>query len=50
MPYVPKTAGNILRALKGAVIGRTALNDINEGSTLTTILSAVANEIASVES
>lgn len=49
MPYVPKTAGNILRALKGAVIGRTALNDINEGSTLTTILSAVANEIASVE-
>lgn len=49
MPYVPKTAGSILRALKGAVIGRTPLNDINEGSALATILSAVANEIASVE-
>lgn len=49
MPYVPKPAGDILRALKGAVIGRTPLNDINEGSALATILSAVANEIASVE-
>lgn len=49
MPYVPKSAGDILRALKGAVIGRTALNDINEGSALNTILSAVSNEIASVE-
>lgn len=49
MTYTPKSALEILRDLTAMTIGRTALSDISNGSVLTTIYSAVAQELASVE-
>lgn len=49
MPFQPKNHAEILRNLRGMVLGRTALNDISPGSALNTMLSAVAAEMASAE-
>lgn len=49
MAYTPKSANDVLRDLRGMILGRTDLNDIFAGSVLNTILSAVAQEIASGE-
>lgn len=49
MPYVPKTSGEILRDLKGSVLGRSSLDDISSGSVVSILLGAVANELASSE-
>lgn len=49
MAYVPKSDKEILRDLRGMILGRTAVNDILAGSVLNTLLSAVAQEIASAE-
>ena len=47
MGYSPKSANEILRDLRGMVLGRTDLNDIFAGSVLNTLLSSIAQEIAS---
>lgn len=49
MAYTPKSANDILRDLRGMILGRTDLNDIFAGSVLNTLLSAVAQEVASGE-
>lgn len=49
MTYTPKSANDILRDLRGMILGRTDVNDIFAGSVLNTLLSAVAQEIASGE-
>ena len=49
MPYNPKSQNEILRDLRAMTIGRTALNDIQAGSVLNTLLSAFAHELASAE-
>lgn len=49
MSYTPKSYNDILRDLRGMVISRTDLNDVQAGSVMNTILSAVAMEIASSE-
>lgn len=49
MGYQPKSANDVLRDLRGMVLGRTDLNDIFAGSVLNTLLSAFAQEIASSE-
>lgn len=49
MPFSPKTAGDILRQLKAAVIGRSKLSDLNPGSALLILLQAFAEELASTE-
>ena len=49
MPYSPKSSNDILRDLRGMILGRTDLNDVFAGSVLNTLLSAVAQEIASSE-
>lgn len=49
MAYAPKSANDVLRDLRGMVLGRTDLNDIFAGSVLNTLLSAFAQEIASSE-
>ena len=49
MPYTPKSHNEILRDLRAMTIGRTALNDIQAGSVLNTLLSAFAHELASAE-
>lgn len=49
MPFSPKTAGDILRQLKAAVVGRSKLNDVNPGSALLIMLQGFAEELASIE-
>ena len=49
MPYTPKSALEILRDLTAMTVGRTSLDDISNGSILTTMYSAIAQELASVE-
>jgi hypothetical protein len=49
MSYTPKSYNDILRDLRGMVIGRTELNDVQAGSVMNTILSAIAMELASSE-
>jgi uncharacterized phage protein gp47/JayE len=49
MPYIPKSSNDILRDLRGMVLGRTDLNDIFAGSVMNTLLGAVAQEVASSE-
>jgi uncharacterized phage protein gp47/JayE len=49
MAFIPKTARDVLRQLRGAVIGRTSLSDISEGSALSLLLGAFAEELASTE-
>jgi uncharacterized phage protein gp47/JayE len=49
MGYSPKSANDILRDLRGMMLGRTDLNDIFAGSVINTLLSSVAQEIASSE-
>lgn len=49
MPYTPKSALEILRDLTAMTVGRTSLDDISNGSVLTTMYSAIAQELASVE-
>lgn len=49
MSYTPKSYNDIMRDLRGMMLGRTNLNDINAGSVMNTLLSAVAQEIASSE-
>lgn len=49
MPYIPKTSGEILRDLKGSVLGRSDLDDISAGSVMSILLGSVANELASSE-
>lgn len=49
MPYTPKPALEILRDLTAMTIGRTGLNDVSNGSILTTLFSSIAQELASVE-
>lgn len=49
MAYVPKSANDVLRDLRGMILGRTNLNDIFAGSVMNTLLSAFAQEIASSE-
>lgn len=47
MPYTPKSAAEVLRDLRGMVLGRTELTDVFAGSVINTLLSAVAQEVAS---
>lgn len=47
MAYTPKTSREILRDLRGMVLGRTDLNDIFAGSVMNTLLTAISQEIAS---
>lgn len=49
MAYAPKSANDVLRDLRGMILGRTNLNDIFAGSVMNTLLSAFAQEIASSE-
>jgi uncharacterized phage protein gp47/JayE len=49
MPFSPKTAGDILRQLTAAVVGRSRLSDVNPGSSLLILLQAFAEELASTE-
>lgn len=48
--YTPRTANQIQRELLAKIIARTEVSDVAVGSTLFTILNAVAIEIANVES
>tara|TARA_Y100000592_G_scaffold86765_1_gene140460 strand:+ start:3514 stop:4914 length:1401 start_codon:yes stop_codon:yes gene_type:complete len=49
MPYTPRTSREILRDLRGMILGRTELNDILTGSVLNTLLSSFAQQLASSE-
>lgn len=49
MPFIPKTAADVLRQLRGAVLGRSKLNDVSPASALNIMLSAFAEELASTE-
>lgn len=49
MPYNPRNTTEILRSLRASLIGRTDLTDLNRSSALTILLSAVAQEMASIE-
>jgi len=49
MSYIPKSFNDILRDLRSMMLGRTDLNDIQAGSVMNVLLSAVAMEIASSE-
>lgn len=49
MPFVPRTSREILRDLRGMVLGRTKINDILTGSVLNTLLSSVAQLVSSSE-
>lgn len=49
MPYTPRGTLDILRSLRAGVIGRGDLTDLNRSSALTILLSAIAEEFASVE-
>lgn len=46
MPYKPKTALAYLQEMSARLIARTKLTDLNEGSVLTQLLGAVAEELA----
>lgn len=49
MAYVPKTARGILKDLVAAVVARSQLTDVAEGSVLAQLLSTVASELAGSE-
>ncbi len=49
MTYTPKPAIEILRDLTAMIVGRTQLTDISNSSIITTVLSSIAQELASVE-
>ena len=49
MPFIPKSASDILRQLRGAVLGRSKLNDITPSSALNIMLAAFSEELASSE-
>jgi hypothetical protein len=49
MAYIPKTSSEILADLRGGVIGRTGLSDLNMSSALHAMLSSFAEEMASAE-
>lgn len=49
MTYTPKPAIEILRDLTAMIVGRTQLTDISNSSVITTVLSSIAQELASVE-
>lgn len=49
MSFIPKSASDILRQLRGAVLGRSKLNDISPSSALNIMLAAFSEELASSE-
>jgi hypothetical protein len=49
MAYVPKLSSEILADLRGGVIGRTELSDINLSSSLHSMLASFAEEMAGAE-
>jgi uncharacterized phage protein gp47/JayE len=49
MPFLPKSASDILRQLTMAVQGRSKLSDISPGSGIMILLQAFAEELASTE-